>query len=527
MTGRRNPDGTLAFFVENYIFNSGVAYGYSQLNLDAAIVRDPKSLLFVNAIEVSPGPSGGVSFAKFFNFNGSTGARDFALDLDGRGKKFMPGPCVTCHGGRGDALVPDATGKLQFARALNAVSDARGDVLGQLAPFEVDALDFSTTPGFTRADQEVALKALNKIVLCSYPLPADSVAPEDACRRPAGPAEWRGSAAALIKSAYGGDGLPNATYADNDIPFSWLAAGQSTLYRSVVATSCRMCHLLRGTGAQSDIDFATFDKFASFADRTRAHVLDRGNMPLAKAVFDAFYAAGSRRPEILANFLEDEGFTARDATGAVFRPGRPVADPGPDRAIGQGATRLSATDSLFANGYAWSIVTGPNGTVPAKGATLTNANTAQPVFNATLDGTYVLSLVVSNGATHSTAKTVTLVVDSTLVPLPSAVSFADIKALLQGGGGCTTCHSAGIVGVLRPPVSFRNEDHDGDASLYADVRGRVNFTELAASPLLRKPAGEHHAGGRSAGFDAGATPGQPARANYDLILDWILNGAPR
>src|SRR5512139_3467418 len=24
MTGRRNPDGTLAFFVENYIFNSGV-----------------------------------------------------------------------------------------------------------------------------------------------------------------------------------------------------------------------------------------------------------------------------------------------------------------------------------------------------------------------------------------------------------------------------------------------------------------------------------------------------------------------
>ena len=83
------------------------------------------------------------------------------------------------------------------------------------------------------------------------------------------------------------------------------------------------------------------------------------------------------------------------------------------------------------------------------------------------------------------------------------------------------------MGVLRPPVSFRNEDHDGDASLYADVRGRVNFTELAASPLLRKPAGEHHAGGRSAGFDAGATPGQPARANYDLILDWILNGAPR
>src|SRR5262249_42964251 len=108
MTGRRNADGTLAFFVENYIFNAGVAYGYSRLNLDGAIVRDPKSLLFVNASEVSPGPAGGASFAKFFNFNGGTGARELALDLDGRGSKFMPGPCVTCHGGRGDALVPDA-----------------------------------------------------------------------------------------------------------------------------------------------------------------------------------------------------------------------------------------------------------------------------------------------------------------------------------------------------------------------------------------------------------------------------------
>jgi hypothetical protein len=50
MTGRRNPDGTLAFFVENYIFNSGDAYEYSTLNLDAAIIRDPRSLLFINAI---------------------------------------------------------------------------------------------------------------------------------------------------------------------------------------------------------------------------------------------------------------------------------------------------------------------------------------------------------------------------------------------------------------------------------------------------------------------------------------------
>jgi len=365
------------------------------------------------------------------------------------------------------------------------------------------------------------------MVLCSYPLPSASDHPEDACRRPAGPSEWQGSAAALIKAAYGGDGLPNAAFADTDVPPSWLAAGQTTLYRSVVATACRMCHLLRGTAAQSDVDFATFEKFRSHADRTRAHVVDRGNMPLAKAVYDAFYATGSRRPETLADFLEDQGFVARDAAGAVLRAGRPVADPGPDRAIRPGATRLSAAGSLFANGYAWSIVSGPDGAVPARGATLTGADTVQPTFGASLDGTYELSLVVSSGSARSATQSLRLVVDSALAPAPSAVGFADVKAVLQADGGCTTCHSSVIGVVQRPPVSFRSEDHDGDAALHAEVRGRVNFTEIAASPLLGKPAGAHHAGGRSAGFDADAAPGQPERAGYDLILNWILNGSPQ
>ena len=77
MTARQNPDGTLAFFVENYLVNTGgTLYGFSPLNLEAATVQDPNSLLYVNAIEYSPGPAGGVSFAKFFNFNAVTGARE-------------------------------------------------------------------------------------------------------------------------------------------------------------------------------------------------------------------------------------------------------------------------------------------------------------------------------------------------------------------------------------------------------------------------------------------------------------------
>ncbi len=526
MTARQNADGTLAFFVENYLVEAAAGYTYTSLNLDAAVVRDSRHLIGVNGIEFSPGPAGGTSFAKFFNFNAQTGERELAVDLDGRGPKAMPGPCISCHGGRADALTPpDATGKPRFNLVQNSVSQARGDVEARLHPFEVDAFDFSAMPGFTRADQEAAIKTINKMILCSYPLPAPSALPEDACRRPAAAQEWQGSAAAMLKSFYGGDGMPSPTFSDTFVPASWQAAGQTTLYHEVVAPACRTCHLMRGTGAQSDLDFATWEKFRQFADRAKVHVLDRGNMPLAKIVFDAFWR--SPGPAALATFLEGEGYTVRDAGGAVPMPGtRPVADPGPDRVARPGAIALSAAGSLYATGYAWTIVSGP------AGATLADANTANPTLNAPANGTWVLQLVATNGAAQSAPAQLKIVVDSALSPAPSAVRFADVKATLQGI--CATCHSP--TGTLpRPPVFYTNTDRNGDAIagdatddawFHAEVRGRVNFTDIAASPLLRKPSGNHHSGGKLAGFDASAAPGDPARAGYDLFLNWILAGAP-
>src|SRR6185437_2477182 len=159
----------------------------------------------------------------------------------------------------------------------------------QLPPMEVDTFQFSTTPGFTRADQEAALKTMNRMILCSYPLPAPSASPEDACRRTASVGEWQGTAAALIKEGYGGDGLPNPAYAASTAPPSWVAAGQTSLYETVVAPACRGCHQMRGTGRQSDIGFATFEKFQSYAQRTFATVINRGNMPLAELVYSAFH----------------------------------------------------------------------------------------------------------------------------------------------------------------------------------------------------------------------------------------------
>jgi len=530
MTGRQNPDGTVAFYVENYLVKTGGAYGFSPINLEAAIVRDPNSLVYLAGVEFSPGPAGGTSFAKYFSFDVATGMRETTVNIDGLGDKAMPGPCIVCHGGRADALTPpDAAGQPLFNLLQNAVSRTRGDTLGQLPPFEVDGFQFSTTPGYTRAEQEASLKTMNRMVLCSYPLAAPSTFPEDACRRLAGPDEWEGTAAALVKASYGGDGLPNPAYADVNVPASWTAAGQSPLYTTVIAPACRMCHMMRGTGKQSDIDFTTYEKFQSYADRIYATVVNRGNMPLAKLVYDTFHASSGEGT--LANFLDGQGFAASDASGAPLRPGRPIADPGPDRALPQGATPLSGTGSLYANTYAWSIVSVPNGALPA---TLTDANTAQPTFNAASDGTYVLSLVVGNNSAQSAPTLLTLVVNNALTPAPSAIHFSDIKAILQDGNECQGCHNPG--GPFHPPINFTNDDRDGDgvagtatddAWFYAEVRSRINFTEIAASPLLRKPAGFHHFGGLGVGFDTSLAPGQPGRAKYDVFLNWALNGAPQ
>jgi hypothetical protein len=69
-------------------------------------------------------------------------------------------------------------------------------------------------------------------------------------------------------------------------------------------------------------------------------------------------------------------------------------------------------------------------------------------------------------------------------------------------------------------------DATDDEWFYEEVRGRINFPDLAASPLLRKPSNNHHGGNLVVGFDTRQAPGNSARARYDLFLNWILNGAP-
>ena len=62
MTGRQNPDGTVAFYVENYVVTAGASYSYSTLNLEAAVVRDRRWHVLHQRDRVQPGPGRGARF---------------------------------------------------------------------------------------------------------------------------------------------------------------------------------------------------------------------------------------------------------------------------------------------------------------------------------------------------------------------------------------------------------------------------------------------------------------------------------
>src|SRR6266853_1237867 len=572
MTGRRNSDdASVAFYVENYrVSPNGSADYASELNVEAAIRRDTQWHVGTNAIEWNTTPclnvangypynydppdcDGSVKFAKYYNFSSADGTRQLAVDLDGHGKKAMPGPCITCHGGRGDPLTPnDVSGNPRFPLVENLPSRKRGDVHAKLHGQNVDSFSYSTTQaGFAKSDLQPFLKDFNQWILCTYPAPvaASVTGTWGTCNRPlAGANEWQGTAGPMIEPWYGGSGMPAAAFSDTYIPTGWntntaipgTAFTDTTLYQNVVAPYCRTCHILRGTKNQDDLDFMKLGTpaagvtpatgFLSYADRIKVHVFDRGNMPLALIPHSDFW--NSTAPQMLASFVESQlGAGTATAGGTPLVPGRPIADPGPDRMVRTGANAaLTGENSLFASTFSWTMVSGS--------ATITNANAMVAIFNAGVAGNYVVRLTVGNGASTA-SKDVTITVDDNF-PDPLNIGFAQVKNVLQNvlhGGTvrCTDCHTAVVntfTSTRVPPIWYTNFDRDGSGGIDATddtwflkaLAGRVNLTEIGASPLLRKPTGNHHNGLKVIDTTDTSTNGNGGLRNYSILYNWVLAG---
>lgn len=518
--------GNIAVWVENFQVTAIPGRHYERLNLEAVVNDDRRWHIGTNAIEYSSGPGGGARFLKFYTFN-PDGTRRAAVDLDGRGAKALPVPCISCHGGRANPLLEVNTlvagGGGVTSRFPTYPDSPRGDTLARMQPVNVDTLDFWDSAPYRRVDQEVSLKAINRLVLCTYPNDGSLPGTVDACRTAAANSEWPGTNAALIKAWYGGNNMPSLAASDTYVPAGWtdLGAGVSgaqNLYQSVVAPNCRVCHALRGNLNQSDIDFTSYAKFIGYADRIKHHVFDKGNMPLALLKFEQFWASSG--PATLAPFIPGSTIGG----GSVLSPTRPVAIAGPSRVVRPGTTKLSAAESTNASSYSWST------SAPCSFA-VGESSKVRPTLTTGLNGTScAVQLVVSDGTTNSTAQSLTIVTSSTA---PAGTTFSGIVTnILRGAPGCFGCHCPGCYSQI-PLYYAAGVDYDGNGTvddaadmhqLYLNVRGRINFTDIEGSPLLRKPSGNHHCGGTP--LPNTGLPGDAGRVLYDTMLNWVLDGAP-
>jgi hypothetical protein len=463
--GNGNADseaGAVAVFVENFDVEVLPGFPYSTINLNAALQNQREFHFGSNAIEFNTWSAGntginaatnplGRQFSKFYTFRPVSTAADAdelrleTVDLDGRGDKAMPLPCIYCHGGRG--LTLEADGGF-YAHPQTAI---RGDTNAKLQILDVDELEFPASGAFSRASQEALLKQLNQAMYCTYP----SATPPSFCGdnslfntafSPAAPlsGEWNGDfLRELVQGWYGGDAtddsFPAAGFDSSMfVPAGWDPADPSNaanpadidvLYREVIKPTCLVCHARRGNTVNNDIDFSSYDQFISHIDQIEDYIYSRGIMPQSQLGFDLFW--NSDQPATLARFLTN--FSHVDNDGNIIPPGEPEAVLGPDRVVNVPVT-VSATASQFAERYTWSIIASVNGSTP----TLSATDSARVVFDTDMDGIYTLQLSVAQGNKTST-DSIDITVDSSL-KAPAALGFSADIVPIFGTQGCDGCH---------------------------------------------------------------------------------------
>ena len=463
--------------------------------------------------------------AQNVNLNGVTaGDRIIAADLDGRGLKYQPGVCNACHGGAPKSLV-------------NGVYPDHGDTGAGFLAWDLDLFKYSTTDAqYSRANQENKFKSFNRTVLSmthsSY-TPASDTAKEE-----------------VIKGWYlstGGIDSASSTFDGQFVPRGW--GSKENLYLNVVKPTCRACHL------QRSITLGSYSDFIGYQDDIETLIYDKGVMPLALRTYNHFWESG--QADILAQSLNNvsggTGFQHyQPGTSDVLQPGRPIANAGtPPRAdTGQGiqtipvgvAKTLNGRASVFASTYHWTIMP-PAGSTDIK---LTGADTATPTFTPDVAGDYIATLTVnkSDGAGKVLASN-TASITYTAATGVTSVSFANqILPLLDPAttkytgplGECVNCHQSMQYKVATPFLYSSNDDiHMLDLNIptsvdptytYDRIRERVNLDEPLESLILEKPSSSnigYHAAGVISGY--GNLLGTIDYQNYDLMLQWILEGA--
>lgn len=372
--------------------------------------------------------------------------------------------------------------------------------------------------------------------------------------------QWSGTFANVMTEGWYNDTgsagvFDRDTFNEDYVPLEWRydssdnmpPPGSEQLFLEVVQPVCFVCHSRRGTDLGSfdaapldprqdnkDIDFSSYEKFISHAEQIKQYVYDRGVMPLSLRGYNAFWDEDSSAPEILASHLNGvlpaDNQVALNSENKVDEPGVPVADAGPDR-TSTSPVRLFGSNSRFVDRFSWSITSSPAGS----DALLTEVNTSRPLLTTSVDGLYEIKLVAAFDTNVVTDSVFIRIDNSSIIAQdPKTITFADIRPIFSTAGPagasdsreCDDCHSVLGVGgapVLGVPVFWNDFDQPTGVSFYDQVIARVNFEDPENSLILTKPSNNHHYGELRGGFDL---DNPDDRHNYDLILNWILEGAP-
>lgn len=563
----------MAFYVQNFSVSIIDGFAYGPVNLEGAIEQDLQYHVGTNAIEVSRGVKnvGDVCspepMAKFYTYRsdysspGAVHPRIETVDLDARGEKAMPQPCISCHGGKLRPL--DRLGRFVAIHASDPATQI-GDTKSHLQALEVNTFEFSAMPGHTKAEAEESLRKLNAAVFCSYPGSAGHAActihgggvAARAASPSVGDGEWSGDFSREMLLGWYDNKLevPGTTYNNSFVPSGWqpeigvTPSGADSLFKKVVGPNCFVCHGKQGSelgsnnnenGEGEDLDFSSWTKFISHAQAIERLVFDEGRMPLGLLNYNNFWG-DPEKAELFASFIAPyvtTGFKDRhqDANGKIILPGRTLARAGLDRVTKPSAPiTLNAGASLYANSYNWSLVSSPAGAV----ASISASDAIRTDFSADLVGDYTLRLTASaTGTGLSRTDDMLVRVDSTLAKAPRSLTFySDITSELTTcanachsvGGGTTGASVAGVPvwwSAAQPQASPASTADTASLGLYEQALVRVNLEDVSDSLILKKSSGIHHYGGQRPGFDATLTIGTGGRAAYDLFVNWISEGA--
>jgi len=208
----------------------------SQASIDTAVGKAIAGEDLVACVamdyQLNPGVNGNQKFVRFYIF-GPSGELLPSVNLDGRGEKFMPGSCVSCHGGDHYAghFPEDGAGSADFG--------------GHMLPYDKGNFEFSDVDGLTDQQREKAIYHLNQNLLSVDPAPASP--------NPQVPGALTVAGQNLISGWYSNPLLPAHTLDQNYIPPDWqsfinsdtpyYAPIDSRFYRRVLARTCRTCHV--------------------------------------------------------------------------------------------------------------------------------------------------------------------------------------------------------------------------------------------------------------------------------------------